>query len=572
MTEYLLDPEFGSMVISNDSPAETRDVIRALNDQRPEIAALARWSAQAQGFNTRAGGLFERDRYVVPDEIYKQMCVAAYAAEFDDVVAGVIESTEALAFSKVSFWCEDPEQEDVWNQIAADLNLDSRLREIWRELFIYSQAYVAVWWTTKTYKVRGKTDKGNQKRRTFKNLRVPEAMTLLDPLKIVPVGNFNFNKERLAWIADREEAVTVNRVLENPAEDQLMSRLFLRPYELTTADEKNLKDSGFEVGRGAQLFELNPDVVFRHTATRSQYQPFAAVRMKSVFELLDMKSQLRQMDRAHLLGGTNFIVLITKGTDDLPAKPAEIANLQTQVRTVARVPILVGDHRLKVEIITPKLDQTLRPERYNTIDARLSARLYQIFLLGLYHAGASGDDSSKLIRVVAQGMEGRRQMIKRTLEAEIFDKIQERNPELSDDQELRFHPKKIALDFDANFASFMFDMRESNEISRDTFLSQFDIDQSDEFKMRKREEELYDDTFQTAVPFNSPLNAPGAQPGGAQPVSNAVKKSAGRRQGGNRGGGGAAPGSGQGQAPKSARKKSDRGRSTPQAASEEDPE
>lgn len=38
--------------------------------------------------------------------------------------------------------------------------------------------------------------------------------------------------------------------------------------------------------------------------------------MKSIFELLDLKQQLRQMDRAHLIGGSNFIVLMTMGDKD----------------------------------------------------------------------------------------------------------------------------------------------------------------------------------------------------------------------------------------------------------------
>ena len=41
----------------------------------------------------------------------------------------------------------------------------------------------------------------------------------------------------------------------------------------------------------------------------------------------DALDRARAEDRAALIGNTNFIVVITKGTDKLPAKPAEIANL-----------------------------------------------------------------------------------------------------------------------------------------------------------------------------------------------------------------------------------------------------
>ena len=126
------------------------------------------------------------------------------------------------------------------------------------------------------------------------------------------------------------------------------------------------------------------------------------------------------MDRAHLIGATNFIILVKKGSDQRPAQPGEVDRLQTQVRTLARVPVIVGDHRLSIEIITPKTDTTLQPERYNGLDARITARLYQMFMTGNYSAGAKGDDSIKLARVVARGLEGRRHMLRPSIERHIL--------------------------------------------------------------------------------------------------------------------------------------------------------
>jgi hypothetical protein len=380
----------------------------------------------------------------------------------------------------------------------------------------------------------------------------------------------------------------------------------LGPYQPDDGERRWMGEMNIAADR---LFELNPATVFRHTATRPDFQRFATVRMKSVFELLDLKTQLRAMDRAHLIGGTNFIVLITKGTDDRPATPAEVTNLQMQVRTVARLPVLVGDHRLKVEIVTPKLDATLKGERYNTIDARITARLYQMFMLGNYAAGGGSDDSVKLAKFIAKGLESRRHMLRRTLEDAIFTPMFARNETLETAPKLLFHPKQIALDFDSAWATFLLDLREANEVSRNTILSQFDLDQADEARMLQREAEQFDDIFMTQVPFAAPNpkiapDAPGTKPGlvprkgGAVPrggqaapanvpphahtpdgqtvpvVPARVRKSAkkapaapqpstrsatrqgGRQGGGTRNGGGAAPGSGQGQPPRNARKRS----------------
>lgn len=539
-SEIMHDPEFGSWVI-NDTDVDSSDVIKALDGAAPEIAALVRWSQGIQ----RQGGMFERDRYVDPKGVYEQMETARHAAANDDVVSGVIDSTEGLAFGKVDFEAEDEDEENIWNQIAADIDLDSRLREMWREEFTVSQFYAAIFWGRKSYKVSGKSDKGVSRKKAFNNILVPRALTILDPLKVVPVGNLMFNKEQLAYIADRGEDDNIDGVINGSIQDDTIRQLILNKYNPSPAERSKLAGLLPETGGVDRLYILNPRTVFRHTSTRPQYQRFADVRMKSIFELLDLKAQLRAMDRAHLLGGTNFIVLVTKGSDQLPARPEEIQNLQMQVRTVARVPVIVGDHRLKVEIVTPKLDNTLAPDRYNGLDARITARLYQMFMTGNFSAGAKGDDSIKLARVVARGLQARRHMLRRTIEANIVRPTIEANDQFTGNAKLLFHPKRVDLDFDPAFANYILDLRDRGDISRESVLDEVDFNQVDEARKRKMEKEKYDEIFE---PTNVPV------PG----VPNRVvdPKAGGRRGGGQRNGGGAAPGTGQGQEPRDPRNKS----------------
>lgn len=583
----------GESIVLNDTDLPISEVADALQLSNPLIASMVRWSSNTQpvhadymysgeggggdgvgGSNTRAGGLFDRDRYVTPRKIYDQMRLAQ-SAICDDVVDGFLETTESLAFGGISMWSEDEDEQDVWNQIAADLDLDGRLREIWRELATCSQVYIATWWGQKSFKVRGQTDAGNARRRRFDNLQVPMAMTILDPLKVAPVGQFVFGQERLAYVASRDEADAFDQVLLGgaaAAADPIVSRIIMGRYNPPKAEQRELAEAGLTDTKN--LFLMNPAFVFRHTATRPGYKRFADVRMKSVFELLDLKNALRQMERSHLLGASSFIILIKKGTDQLPAKPAEIENLQANVRTIARVPVIVGDHRLTIEIITPKVDNTLKPERHNTIDGRITARLFGMFVLGNYHAGGGSDDSVKLTRVVASGMESRRHMIMRTLESKLWQRVVDRNEQLKEQPKLRFHPKRIALNFDNAWASFLLDIRATGDLSRDTLLNEFDFNQEDEAVRREREAERYDDIFQTQIPgAPASITAPGTEgekvapagkgtvtpPGGratTDPKSPAQKR-AGRQGGGNRSGGGAAPGSGQGQPARNPRKKSD---------------
>ena len=512
--------------------------------------ALQSWSENVYaGTNNRGtSSLWQRDRYVTPGNVFEQMELAYTASEMDDVVGGVIDTTESLAFSKVSFYADDPDEEDIYNQVAANMNLDARLREMWRELFIVSQFYCAIWWKTEEFTVRGRSLLGTKRKKKVK-LRVPDEITLLDPLKVVPVGNFMFGQEQLVYIADGAEAEAIRDHLNGKAPDSILERIITEEYEPSPADQAMIKDLGVKVGLRSSMFKLNPKNVFRHTATRPGFKPFSPVRMKSVFPLLDMKEQLRQMDRAHLIGGTNFIVLITIGTDDHRAKQSEVDNLKSQVQLVARTPVLVGDHRLNVEIVTPKTDNTLKPERYNGIDARITGRLYNMFVLGNYSAGASGDDSVKLMKVIARGMESRRHMLARSLNEHIFGPMFE-GSDLKTPPKLKYMPKNIALDFDDGYAAMLFDMRQNRMISRETMLSQMDFDQDDEARMIQRESKLFDEIFQEQVPYSKDPNSAPSDSDGDQAdeeFTETDKRSAGRRKGGNRKGGGSAPGTGQGQ-------------------------
>lgn len=552
------DREFGTQVM-NQSEFATDQVLkegRVVGSNQPIMAALSSWVNTTRGGN-RNGGLFERDRYVTPSKIFEQMALAYHAVQNDDIVSNVADASEAMAFNSVGFYADDAGEEDVYNQIARDINLDARLREMWRELFIVSQFTVGVWWHTKTFKPRGTGDGGRKRRKEYR-IRCPRALTILDPTKVIPVGNTMFNQESLAYAAERSE----HEAFLSPNPDPIRDRLLMGRYEPSMAERSELANLGGDVSPD-RLWLLNPANVFRHAVTRSQHERFAAIRMVPAFELLDLKEQTRQMDRAHLLGASNFILLIRKGTDERPAQPEEIAHLQASVRTVARVPVMVGDHRLDVKIVTPSTDNTLSSEKYNLLDGRLTALLYRMFVLGSGGSGASGDDSLKLAAMISRGMESRRQMLVRTLEVNILDEIFDRNPELTTRPKLRFHPKDIDLNFNDAKASFMMELRDRGELSRHSALAQFGFDQDDEARYLEREAVDYDNIFKTINPNNQGVGqatqppkgvdgqpVPGAGPANPAPNTNGDPAAGRRAAREGRRKGGAAPGSGQGKAPR----------------------
>lgn len=568
-------------IVVNATDVDPVDIAQAVvNGPDPvDRRLMATMSSWVQGTQPRRiGGMFDRDRFLSPDSIPGQIRVARRAMR-DDVIGGAADITEALALSSLSIDCEDRDQADVWNQWAADANLDARLREMWRSLFCDSQVVLASWWTRKSYTPRGTGDAGRPKRANF-DLLVPTELSLIDSLKVAPVGTLLFGREYLAYIAGREEGEAFDRILAGatpgsppglggygggygfgrndpgvtgiPVVDDIVTRLILGRYVPDRAEAMTLEEEGIDP---TNLFLLDPRYVQRHTLTRPSYQRFADVRLASCFELLDLKSNLRQMDRAHLLGSTNFIVLIKKGTDQHPALQPEIAALRANAATLATTPVVVGDHRLSIDIVTPTMDSTLDRKRHDVLDVRLTARAFGTFVA----TGSDQDDPIKLGKVIAWSLESRRRMVRRFVELNIFEAIRRNNEKLTDRAKLEFHPASIGLSFDQAWASFLLDLRTANEISRDTILSQFGMDQDDEARRREVEAEEFDDIFKTQVPFSAPLAAPPGQDPDGTP-SKQDPKSGGRQGGGLRNGGGAAPGSGQGQPARNPRHLSDMNR------------
>lgn len=156
----------------------------------PEMAAMMDWASSMHTYSNangiRRASIIHRDVYVTPEKIFDQFALARHAAENDDVVSGVIESTESLAFSKVKFDHPDEDQEDVWNQLGKVWDLDSLLRKCWRDLFTYSQFILAAQPGVRDFHVRGKSEKGNKKRKTFTQLKVPVSFRLIDPTLVIP--------------------------------------------------------------------------------------------------------------------------------------------------------------------------------------------------------------------------------------------------------------------------------------------------------------------------------------------------------------------------------------------------
>ncbi len=470
---------------------------------------LGTWVQQARQGSGTSAGMFNRQLYAAPKGPYDQMRLARIAVREDDIVSGLADGSEALAFDGGLKWeSANPDDADVFNQMSRDLNLDRKIREMWREQFSVDQFVCAKLWDTKEYTVRGKTDKGNKKKKKY-SVYVPTRLTLLRPENVVPIGFGPLREDDLAWQATVNEIGNYTSAVQDDKLDPLMQAFFTGEYHPGLDESAELTGWGVTIHR---LLRMNPQWVFRHTSTRADYQKFPDLRLQSVFGLLDIKRQLMASDRVTLIGAANYILLIRKGTPDHPATQEELTNLKGNYNFIAKLPVIISDHRLEIDVIAPKLDFVLRADAYDTIDQRILARVLSTFS-SPSGAGTGGSTSTTYADVLASAIQSRRHMIKRTLEQELSKAICEhpKNKDLFEEQpSLVFTPRTVTVGTNQAFLAAMLALRTQREISRDTILEYMGLDQATEAQRLELEDKIYDDIFKTEIPFNG-------QPGAAGP-------------------------------------------------------
>lgn len=523
---------------------------------------LARWMDGVRAVAQRAS-MFDRTQYAVPDDPYDRMRIARAAVQGDYTVGSAAEITEALMLQGSKIESRDADEADILNQWWTGINGDQVLRKWHREEFTYSQAVIALWWGRKTFTVRGlsvpddlplekhtdpatgveslrepldpkthrpmKKPKGQRRRKKI-TLTVPTGITFLDPLKIVPVGNSIFGANQLAWHASRAEIGAYNRVTNGEILDPIMSTLFAGRYIPSALEIDQITQlCGVDVFRLILLDEKN---VFRHTRTMPDYSRFPDVRLRTVFPLLDLKQQLLEADRVALIGAANYLLLVRKGTEKDPAEQAELDNLNNGMRVLAKLPVIVSDHRLEIQIIVPPQEHVLSDTKYDLLDHRI----HDAVMGALTTQNATRTDTTlSTARSVGRVLESRRTMIKTAIELEIFQRILD-HPEnkdiLQETPMLTFVPRNIQLDTEQQVIQAVMALRTQQEISRETILEFFNLDQEIEAQRREYEETSgLDDIFKTSVPFNSPLNQPpgaGMAPGGG-PIAPQVSGASGGR-------------------------------------------
>jgi hypothetical protein len=496
------------VVIDNRTELPDGVVQEAVKDMFVEHASMA--GIERSTFQTYAneGSMLARRKYQTPANVIDEIKLARDLAERDDDVAAVIGEMIATAFGDgLEQQGEDEATVAIFSQMARQkyMGLEGAFQEMYRELLISSQVNTAILFTRENidYTLQGSP------RRLRKSVAVP-LIGVLHAENIRVIGNDTFRTGRLAYIPDNDqlmkwlrefygERTSPARKAQMGREDRVSANLFTGPAPPSALKDDPVFDSRFG---GAEMYFLNERMVHRSTFAKGEWK-YPRPLLTRDFSLLEAKRLLNIMDYALLQGGSNFIVVAKKGTDERPASKEEVENLQQVVRVASKTGVIVGDHRLSFEVITPNMDALLNPDKRRLVGRKIVQGMLRISESAQEERVASSGTNPEL-ESKARIITSDRKLLQRHVEDYVYPEIVNRNPIFRDAPHIAF--PKIVLQGTQFFTDYMLKLRDRGDIPRKWAVEYagFDFDAAVEQRKRELEAGVDEVMMPAEVPFSSP--------------------------------------------------------------------
>jgi hypothetical protein len=514
-----LPPGRGTIVNETDLPDEL--VGHAVGTYIEEHASMLGVSAgnTFQNYANNTGSLLARSNYRAPTSTIGEIVLARDLAERDDDIAAAMGAMLAIAFGEgMQHVHKDEVVLALFDEVAKHTNLDGAFKELYREWLIAGSLTTVHLFTRESFQFQ---PEGADRNRT-RGLVAP-LIGVLPAEQIRVTGNDLFGTGTLAykpalgaqerWL---EEFFAIDtspgRKAEMRREDPVLAALLVEELPVKDNDPSAFSIEDEDPAIGNKLYRLNPRMVLRSSMPKGAWR-YPRPPLTADFALIEAKRLLNLMDYALLQGGSNFLVVAKKGTDQRPAVGNEVENLRDVVRRASRSGVIVGDHRLSIEIITPDLQALLNTEKRTLVGRKLANRLLRV------PEDYDQAEATKLrVELIQRVITSDRLDLKRHVEL-IYEEVVKRNPGLTDAARLWF--PKIMLSGGQWFTDYVLKMRDRGDISRHTAVAAGGFNYDAEVQARKREKP--DDRIMApaAVPFSSPNagpqdNGPG-RPTGAGP-------------------------------------------------------
>lgn len=502
-------PQHGMIVNDSGLPDE---LVRTYFEEHASMLGVGKGTT-FQTYSNEGGSMLNRRSFRVPASVLEEICLARSVADTDDDVGSTIGMMVATAFeSGMQNTHEDEVTIALYDEMAAHAHLDYVFGDMYRELLISSSV------TTVSLFVRESMQfqpDGADRQRT-REMAAP-LIGILPAEQVYVLDNDLFRRSRLAY---RPKTASEERFLieyfspKTPAArkaelrrlDPVLTALVTEMVELPA--DKLLYDADSDEPPVANVvFVLNPTMVHRSTLPKGAAKHPRPLLTRN-FALLEAKRLLNIMDFSLLQGGANFLVVAKKGSDQRPAEQLEVDNLHEVVKRASRSGVIIGDHRLSIEIITPKLDELLNPEKRRLVGRKLAMALLRLPENATESPGQEGmrAEIEMLTRVIGYD----RLLLRRHVENQIYAEVARRNPGDFPKGAANVWFPKIILQGTQYFTDFVLKLRDRGDISRQSTIEAGGFDYRAEVQQRRREKASGDDRALTPppVPFSSPNQGP----------------------------------------------------------------
>lgn len=526
-------PQRGVIVNETNLPdAQVRHAIETLFEEHASVLGVSPGNSFSS-YSNGGGSLLARAKFQTPKNVLEEIILARDLAERDDDVASTIGMMLAMAFGEgMMHTHEDEVTVALFDKIAKHTNLDLSFQEIYRELLIASQVVTVALFTRTELQIK---PQGADRSRT-RDIIAP-LIGVLPSEQIRVLDDDTFRTGTLAykpatgaqeqWLREFfAPATSPGRKAEMRRENPVLTSLLVEQRILEGEDTQGfMAVDQPDPAYGNEVYVLNPRMVDRSTFPKGAAK-YPRPLMTRDFSLLEAKRLLNIMDHALLQGGSNFLVVAKKGSDERPAMPEEISNLHQVVRRASASGVIIGDHRLSIEIITPDLEELLNAQKRGMLGRKIATALLRLPAFSEEKGG--GQAVLKDAEIVSRVIHSDRRLVRRHVENNIYDDVVERNPTQFQSGPASIWFPKIVLQGLQYFTDLVLKLRDRGDISRRSAVQAGGFDYDAEVQARRREKP--DDRIMTApvVPFS------GAGGGGQDPQG-------GRPPGGSRANG--APGS-----------------------------
>jgi hypothetical protein len=501
-----------------------------LPDEQVRQAVMAYWvESAALQFGTPTGfqiyatnqgsNMLARSPFQTPSSVMEEIRLARQVAGADDDVRAVLDQMVHTAFRDgMENQHPDIATLHIFNAIAKQMNMDLALKELLREYIIAAQVNTLSLFTRSRVTFQPTE---NEDQTVTAQMSTP-LVGVLPAENVRLLSNDVFSTGELAYEVDDQKLKDwLDEFFDpkiSPAKKDAMRRdqpVIAAVFTGTVEVDWNDQDL---FNQGKTLYKLNPRMVHRTTMPKGSVA-YPRPRMTANFALLEAKRLLNIMDYSLLQGGTNYIVVAKVGSDQLPAQQPEVDNLTEQVRTASRTGVLVGDHRITIEIITPDLKELLNASKRKLLGRKIAMALLSVPEQVTDDGG--GDAMQAEMEFAGNTITSDRHDIKRHVERFVYEEIVKRNPSSQIKSAPTLWFPRVILAGVKDFYDNVVKARDRGDIPRKYAVEVLGFNYEAAVAQREREQEAGHDEIMIpgSVPFSSPatqLQSPG-RPVGSGP-------------------------------------------------------